>query len=262
MHCRRAAWSRVGAWVLMLLWAIPALHPVSAAADANAEASSFSQPNSESLVVGFMGGFVRRDDNHHAEVKMMQSLREEYPRDVYFGMFENRRTGEAYAMIRQRLDKDHDGSLTGEEKRRARIILFGHSWGAYAVVALARRLERDGIPVALTVQVDSVAKPFRSDRLIPGNVKQAVNFYQTRGWVHGRSKIVAADPDRTRILGNFRFDYENEPKEFWEYPRTARWLMKGHIEIESDPQVWLQVKTLLRSQLPAAAARAEEINQP
>lgn len=211
-----------------------------------------------------MGGFVRRDARHHAEVKLMQSLREEYPKDIYFGMYENRRQGEAYAMIRERLDTDHDGRLSDEEKHRAHILLFGHSWGASAVVALARRLERDGIPVALTVQVDSVAKPFHNDRVIPANVRRAVNFYQTHGWIHGRRNINAADPERTEILGNFRLDYENEPAEFREYPWSARWLMKGHIEIESDPQVWSQVKSLLRSQLPEVMAQAqnETTNKP
>jgi pimeloyl-ACP methyl ester carboxylesterase len=213
-----------------------------------------------------MGGFVRRDAGRHAEVKLMQSLREEYPKDkaVYLAMFENRRLNEAYVLIRQRLDTNQDGQLSDEEKRRAHILLFGHSWGAYTVVALARRLERDGIPVALTVQVDSVAKPFRSDRLIPANVRQAVNFYQTHGLVHGRSKITAADPARTEILGNFRYEYEIEPPRFREYPWLARRLMKGHIEIESDPQVWLQVKSLLQSQLPVAITQAqtEAFNKP
>ncbi len=208
-------------------------------------------PPSESLVIGFMGGFVSRNASHHAEVKLIQSLRGEYSSDVYFGMYENRRQDEAYAMIREHLDSNRDGQLSEEEKNRAHILLFGHSWGAYAVVALARRLNREGIPVMLTVQVDSVAKPFRNDSVIPANVHQAVNFYQTRGWIHGRRKISAADPVHTEILGNFRLDYKEQPsEECSEYPRSARWLMKGHIAIECDPQVWSQVKTLLRSQLP------------
>ncbi len=211
-------------------------------------------PPSESLVIGFMGGFVGRNASHHAEVKLMQSLRDEYHGDVYFGMYENRRQDEAYAMIYEHLDSNHDGQLSEEEKNRARILLFGHSWGAYAVVALARRLNREGIPVMLTVQVDSVAKPFRNDSVIPANVHQAVNFYQTRGWIHGRSKIIAADPSRTKILGNVRYDYKHEPDAFHAYPWMARLLMKGHIEIESDPQVWSQVEALLRNQLPPVAA--------
>lgn len=208
----------------------------------------------DSLVIGFMGGFVSRNASHHAEVKLIQTLREEYPSNVHFGMYENRRQREAYAMILEHLDRDHDGQLSAEEKSRAHILLFGHSWGASAVVALARRLNREGIPVALTVQVDSVAKPFHNDSVIPANVHQAVNFYQTHGWLHGRRKIVAADPSRTQILGNFLCDYTTEPSGFNDYPWLARHFMKGHIEIESDPEVWSQVRTLLQSQLPPSAS--------
>ena len=116
------------------------------------------------VVVGFLGGFVPHDEPHHPEVQMMQGLRQEYPERVYFGLFENSKVDEAYHMILQRLGASETGTLSDEEKRSARILLFGHSWGASAVVMLARKLERKGIPVMLTVQVDSVAKPFQNDR--------------------------------------------------------------------------------------------------
>jgi hypothetical protein len=106
----------------------------------------------------------------------------------------------------------------------------------------------------LTVQLDSVAKPFSNDAVIPSNVVQAANFYQTHGWIHGRSKITAADPSRTTILGNFRWDYKKEPLECREFPWRARFFSKGHVEIECDPQVWSQVQTLIRGRLPAAPA--------
>jgi len=251
-------------FVACILGVLLAVSQTARAADESpakiAAAPTSSQLN-ESLVIGFMGGFVSRNADHHAEVKLLQSLREEYPRNVYFSMYENRRQREAYAMICEHLDLNHDGQLSDAEKSRAHILLFGHSWGASAVVALARRLNREGIPVALTVQVDSVAKPFRNDSLIPANVSQAVNFYQTRGWVHGRSKIIAADPGRTKILGNFRFDYKDAPAEFRSYPWMARRFMKGHIEIESDPQLWSQIESLLRSQLPSAAPRESTTEQ-
>jgi len=67
-----------------------------------------------------------------------------------------------------------DGHSVSENKaRHARILLFGHSWGASAVVRLARKLDRAGIPVALTIQVDSVAKPFSNDVIIPSNVSES-----------------------------------------------------------------------------------------
>jgi len=206
--------------------------------------------NSPLIVIGFLGGFVPHDEPHHPEVRLMQTLRQEYPND-YFGLLENSKVGEAYKIILNRLDGNQEGALSDDEKRRACILLFGHSWGASAVVALSRKLERKGIPVILTVQVDSVAKPFHNDRVIPSNVLQAANFYQTRGLIHGRSKIIPADPSHTTILGNFRREYNHEPAQCRSFPWHARFFTKSHIEIECDPQVWSQVEMLLRRSLPS-----------
>lgn len=181
---------------------------------------------------------------------MIQDLRQEYPKDVYFGLFENLRVGEAYKTILNQLGAKEDGTLLEDNKRRARIVLFGHSWGASAVVALSRKLERAGVPVTLTIQIDSVAKPFQNDWLIPPNVFQAVNFYQTHGLIHGRRKIVPADPARTTILGNFLWEYKGEPAECHGFSWRGRLLSKGHTEIECDRKIWWQVETLLRRHLP------------
>jgi hypothetical protein len=202
------------------------------------------------IVVGFLGGFVPHDDRHHPEVQLIQDLRQQYPEDAYFALFENNRVGEAYRTILNRLGANDNRTLSDGEKRGARILLFGHSWGASAVVTLSRKLARTGIPVMLTVQVDSVAKPFQNDRVIPPNVVQAANFYQTRGLIHGRSRIIPADPARTTILGNFRLEYKEEPAGCRDFPWYARLFTKSHIEIECDPMVWSQVRTLLRRGLP------------
>ena len=121
------------------------------------------------------------------------------------------------------------------------------SWGGSETVALARELEKEKIPVLLTIQVDSIAKMRENDELIPANVAQAVNFYQQDGLLHGKSKIYAADPRRTEILGNFRFDYKTKQIDCGGYPWYARLFMRPHIEIESDPAVWNQVESLIRS---------------
>jgi len=206
--------------------------------------------HSRYIVIGFLGGFVSHDEPHHPEIRMIQALSREYPADAYFNLFENKKIDEAYKVIVNRLDGDHDGALSDYEKRRACIELFGHSWGASAVVTLSRKLERQNIPVRLTVQVDSVAKPFRNDSVIPPNVLQAVNFYQTHGLIRGESKIVAADPVHTTILGNFRRDYDHEPEQCREFSWHARFFTKAHIEIECDPKIWAQVEMLLREPLP------------
>jgi hypothetical protein len=68
--------------------------------------------------------------------------------------------------------------------------------------------------------------------------------------VHGEPQIIAADPNRTQILGNFRFDYKTNPIECQQYPWYDRVFMKFHTEIECDPKVWNQVGSLIRSRLP------------
>ena len=239
----------VAAWVAILASA----SGIATAEDGNAELLKQSSvlPSSGHdtvIVVGFLGGFVRRDDLHHPEVQLIRGLRQEYPTGVYFNLFENGKINEAYNTIVTQLHRD--GVNTEVGGRQASILLFGHSWGAAAVVRLSRKLDRDRIPVALTIQIDSVAKPFSNDGVIPPNVAQAANFYQTNGLIHGRRKITAADPTRTRIIGNFWRKYKTEPAPCREFPWYSRLFTKGHIEIECDPNLWVEVKTLLRSYLP------------
>ena len=124
---------------------------------------------------------------------------------------------------------------------------------------LARELERDEVPVALTVQVDSVRKHGEDDSLIPANVAEAVNFYQPEGILHGQSRILAADRSHTTILGNYRFTYAHEPAACHAYPWYDRLLFKGHTAIECDPLVWSQVETLIASRMPRSNAVQSEI---
>jgi hypothetical protein len=51
----------------------------------------------------------------------------------------------------------HDGNLTAGERQNARIIIYGPSRGGSEAIKLARDLEKDSIPVLLTVQVDSIS---------------------------------------------------------------------------------------------------------
>ncbi len=201
------------------------------------------------IVVGFVGGFVKPNDTVHQEVLLAARLRRDYPSGVDVKIFENRFALQAHEEILRSLDADHNGTLSDREKRDARIILYGHSWGASEVVTLAWTLQQDGVPVLLTIQVDSVAKHGEQDILIPANVAQAINFYQLDGFLHGRRQIVAADPWRTQILGNFQLSYRSREVNVAAYPWYARMFIKPHIEIESDPSVWSRVESLIRSKL-------------
>jgi len=156
------------------------------------------------------------------------------------------------------LDTNRDRILTPEEKRNARIIIYGHSWGGSEAITLARELEKEGIPVQLTIQVDSITKIRQNDSLIPANVAQAANFYQPNGFLHGQSEIRAADPGHTSILGNFRFDYKASPYNCSDYPWYDRLFVKPHTQIECDPRVWKQAESLIRSDLPGAGKEMQQ----
>jgi hypothetical protein len=134
--------------------------------------------------------------------------------------------------------------------QNARIVIYGHSWGGSETVTLARKLQSDGIPVLLTIQVDSVAKPGEDDSLIPANVAQPANFYQSNGYLHGRFAIRAADSARRQIIGNIRFDYASNPVQRHSYRWFARAFEKPHIEIECEPNVISRVESLIHSKLP------------
>jgi hypothetical protein len=215
-----------------------------------AEGASASPP---AMIVGFLGGFVRHDNLVHSEAQLAARLRQEYPSGVDVETYESYRGENARKRILSVLDTDHDGNLTLGEKHKARIILYGHSWGASEAITIARELGRDGIPVLLTVQVDSVAKIYQNDEVIPPNVEQAANFYQPDGWVHGQAAIRAADPSRTKIIGNFRFDYKSTAYACGEYPWWDRFFVKAHTQIECDPNVWRQAENLIRSYLSPTA---------
>jgi hypothetical protein len=158
------------------------------------------------IVIGFVGGFVNRENSVHSEVQLAERLRRKYP-EADVEVFENRHVKQAHRRILALLTADSHGALSADEKREARIVLYGHSWGGAAVVHLARGLQKDGIPVLLTIQVDAISRNCRSNiSAIPSNVREAANFYQPRGLIHGLRQIRAQDPSTTLILGNFRFD--------------------------------------------------------
>jgi hypothetical protein len=212
------------------------------------------QANRPAIVIGFVGGFVHRDDARHSVVQLAKKLGAEYGSNAHVAIFENHRRKDAHAAVLNWLDSDRNGLQEGE-KREARIVIYGHSWGAAAAIALARELQADRIPVLLTIQVDSISKLGMDDHLIPENVARAINFYQTGGPLHGNRQIVAADPAHTQILGDFRFDYKAEPAPCSKYPWFARHFLKGHTSIECDPNVWSRIEALIGEYLLPAEAK-------
>jgi pimeloyl-ACP methyl ester carboxylesterase len=205
------------------------------------------------IIIGFVGGFVSRDDTKHPEVQFAAYLRDRYPL-IHSDVFGNHHGRKALRQVVRLLDTDHDGVLSSLEKERATIIIYGHSWGATETVTFARELGQMGIPVALTIQIDTIAKPGHKASELSPNVASAINFYQTEGPLHGAPEIVAVDPARTKIIGNLRMTYENRPINCDNYSWYSRTLNKPHHEIENDFRVWDEVASLINSDLPGVAS--------
>jgi hypothetical protein len=214
------------------------------------------------IVIGFVGGFVGHDNPHHGPVVVAQRIRLALPKDTYVRVFENRRRKRAYDVVLRLLDTDRDGTLSSEEKARAHIVLFGQSWGASAAVLLARDLQRAGVPVLLTVQVDSVAKVWQNDSVIPSNVAAAVNFYQPHGIIHGRPRITAADPAKTDILGNYLTDYRKQPVDCPQASWADRFFTPGHMQSECDPKLWSHIEDMVLQRLSPSNVAASIRTQP
>jgi pimeloyl-ACP methyl ester carboxylesterase len=198
-------------------------------------------PPGSTLVVGFLGGYERWDDEHRSVRRLVLKLRSR--RGVFAESISNHNQRVALKLIRRALDTNHDGRLDETERANARIILFGQSWGGGATLNIARELNRLGIPVLLTVQVDSVGL---HDKVVPPNVRAAVNFYQRDPLtIEGQGEIRAADSSKTAILGNFEETYRNRPID----PSNAKnssWarttLGGSHAKMELDPAIWASVE--------------------
>ncbi|HKO20857.1 MAG TPA: hypothetical protein VJU82_18430 [Acidobacteriaceae bacterium] len=190
-------------------------------------------------------------------MQVAERLSEEDIPGLHATVYENRRRGKARQLVLRWLDTNRDGHLSIKEKQNAHIILFGHSWGGSAAIKLARDLNRRDIPVSMTIEVDSINKFTGDDCLIPPNVAEAINFYQTRGLVHGCHAIRAADPERTRILGNYRFEYTSQPAACRSYSWANRHFFKTHEAMDCDPRVWSQINETID-----ALVQSSEHGQP
>lgn len=193
------------------------------------------------LVIGFLGGYEPWNDPHRSVRQLVLKLRA-MP-GVYAESISNHHRKVALALIMRALDGNHDGKLSARERGAARVILFGQSWGGGATLLTAHDLEKMGIPVLLTVQVDSVGV---HDAVVPANVRAAVNFYQHDPLtIQGREQIHAADPDHTRILGNFAWTYRDRTVDESNASLPRKVLGGSHAKMELDPEVWKRVEDFI-----------------
>jgi len=191
------------------------------------------------LVIGFLGGYDRWNDSHRSVRQLVLKLRQ--TPGVYAESISNHHRALALQLICEALDTNRNGKLDPDEKAAARLILFGQSWGGTAAIATARDLRKLGIPVLLTVQIDSVGV---HDDIIPSNVGAAVNFYQHDPFttIHGRAQIRAADPSHTAILGNFESSYTFRSIDESNASKARQVFGGSHTKMELDPVVWNRVE--------------------
>lgn len=202
------------------------------------------------LILGFMGGRESWDNDKRGVRKLALKLRSMKLPGVHVETVENKRRKLAIELIRNAFDRDRDGRLDERERASARVVVYGQSFGGAAVVKLARQLEGMGVPVLLTVQVDSVG---RGDKVIPSNVRRAANLFQRDGLIiRGEREIRAKDPAKTMIVGNFKFDYEGKKVDLSEVSWLKRLFQAAHTKMDHDPEVWALVERLV---LDAVSAR-------
>jgi hypothetical protein len=194
--------------------------------------------------LGFLGAFEKWDDDRRSVRILAHDL--EKTRGWNVETFSHRNRGTALKFVMQALDRNRDGRLDERERTSTPIVLYGQSMGGGAVSKLAHELERLGIPVLLSIQVDSFGK---GDGWVSPNVRFAANFYQRELFtVRGETKIQAEDLTRTTILMNERRDYG------FFTPAPDRNLIRGylgggHMKMEGDPAVWQDVESLIRKAL-------------
>jgi len=198
-------------------------------------------PEGARIAIGFLGAFEKWDDTNRSVRKLTLRLRE---RGWQAESFSHRNLQTAKKAMVQALDSNRNKKIDAREADGARVVIFGQSMGGEAAVKLAKYLRGKKVPVLLTVQVDSFGV---HDEVIPDNVRTAANFYQTEILtVRGEKHIRAADPARTRILGNFEYEYPIWRLDTWPESWPRRIFGGGHARMEADPLMWARVEALIQ----------------
>lgn len=198
-------------------------------------------PKGVGVAIGFLGALEKWDDPRRSVRKLTLRLRE---RGWQAESFSHRNLRTAKKAIVLALDRNGNKRIDAVEAESARVVLYGQSMGGAAALKLARFLRGKRVPVLLTVQVDSFGA---RDGLIPDNVRAAANFYQHH-WltVRGEDRIKASDPARTRILGNFEYQYSLWKLNAWPESWPRRILGGAHARMEADPVLWARVEALIQ----------------
>jgi hypothetical protein len=132
----------------------------------------------------------------------------------------------------------HPGPLTSAELANVpSVILVGHSTGGWAMLTVARDLRDKGIPIELTVQIDSVGF---TDYTVPRNVKSGAIFHAWDMLMLMTTKTLRAeDPAHTKIVANVVVKDAN------------------HLSITRDPRIRMLVLKTVESLRASSLKTAE-----
>ena len=189
------------------------------------------------LVAGIVGGLDTPNNRFSGVVKIRKQLQALNNPEICAKTFSAYHWTSAYHWIAEYFPSRREERWSNEEIQSVpKIILYGHSLGGWACLSLARLLDTKGIPVELTVQIDSVGF---TDSVVPPNVKAAANFYHRATLPFlTRRNIRAENENSTQVLGNSRIPHV------------------GHITITRRPEIAAVILDTVRT-LSAAAPAAE-----
>jgi hypothetical protein len=175
-------------------------------------------PTCRVIVAGFRGAIEDPDDRHSGVIAIRNRLHSLGHADLCARVFSPYHQGRAIKWILAQFPMDPSvNSSDADATRQPKVILFGYSLGGWAMLAVARHLGKENVPVQLGVEVDGMWSPSKT---VPPNVLEAANFYQRKSWLmKGRDHIRAQDAELTHLVENEQL---SKP---------------GHFSIDLAPQV-------------------------
>ncbi len=245
-------------WLLSFCLLLAMAAPMMCAGSKHQTFSDFTTPlplkPGDVLVIGIVGGWERWDAPRIIRRAALHVRNQQWP-GVYAETVENHEIGLAWKLLERAFDWNGNGKLDDDERAGVRLIVYGQSLGASASMRFAHDLNKRDIPVLLVAMIDSYGS---GDRIVPPNVQAALNIYQREHlFIKGESDMKAADPSKTRILGNYQryyrfkggwllgnMDYEDEA---WH----RRIFLGSHLKIEYDEEVNRLLQQTILEQIPA-----------
>jgi hypothetical protein len=169
-----------------------------------AQAMKTDDADCKILYVGIVGGLETPNNKRSGIVQVRDTLRDPAYTEVCARTFSPYDWMAGRSWILSHFPQ-HTGPMTEIELGQApKVVLACHSLGGWAVISVARSLDREGIPVELTVQVDSVGI---TDHTVPKNVKEAAIFHARDILMFMTTKeIKTEDANRTKLVANIRVE--------------------------------------------------------